>query len=286
MILIADGGSTKVDWCLIDKNGLVKQVFTKGANPFFRTTEDIAQELSTELLHIVEAYKIKKVYFFGAGCAFPEKNEVVEKAICNCFPNAQIKVDSDLLGAAIGLCGDKAGIACIIGTGSNSCFFDGAKIVDNVSPLGYVLGDEGSGAVLGRLFIGNCLKNQFGKGVKEKFFDYLGQSQAELMECIYRKPLANRYLASVSPFVKQNLSDPTVYQLVYTAFQDFFKKNVMQYDYKSNSVSITGSIAYHYQDVIKEVAKDLGIQLAIINQTPMGGLIEFYKNKVTKNIIV
>ena len=280
MILIADGGSTKVDWCLIDKNGLVKQIFTKGANPFFRTTEDIAQELSEDLFPLINQHPIDAVYFFGAGCAFPEKNEIVELALRKHLPNAKISVNSDLLGAAIGLCGNQSGIACIIGTGSNSCYFDGTSVQDNVSPLGYVLGDEGSGAVLGRLFIGNCLKNQFSKGVKERFFDFVGQSQAEIMENIYRKPLANKYLASVSPFIKQNLSDPAIYQLVYNAFSDFFKKNVMQYDYLNHIVSITGSIAYHYQDIIKEVAKDLNLKIGIVNQSPMNGLIEFYKQKV------
>lgn len=280
MILIADGGSTKVDWCLINKDGLVKQIFTKGANPFFRTTTEIAEELAIALVPQLAGYAINTIHFYGAGCAFPEKNAIIENALKKHFPNADITVGSDLLGAAIGLFANKAGIACIMGTGSNSCYYDGLKIVDNISPLGYVLGDEGSGAVLGRLFIGNCLKNQLTAGIKEKFFEFIGLSQAEMMDRIYKQPLPNRFLASVSPFINQNLSDKSVYHLVYNAFIDFFKKNVMQYDYRNNQVAITGSVAYYYKEVLLDVAKALDIKIHTINQSPMEGLVDYYKNLV------
>ena len=276
MILIADGGSTKVDWCLVDQGVLVKRVFLKGANPFFRTKEDISAEIHHALVPEVKNYKIDSIYFFGAGCAFPEKNEVIRAAIAENFDTDDIEVGSDLLGAAIGLCGNQSGIACILGTGSNSCFYDGDKIVENVSPLGFILGDEGSGAVLGKLFVGSCLKNQLTDGIKEDFFKFIGLTPAQILDRVYKQALPNKFLASISPFIKENISDKTVYNLVYNAFVDFFKKNVMQYDYEQDEVSFTGSVAYHFQDILFKVANDLNIKIGVITQSPMDGLIKHY----------
>lgn len=276
MILLADGGSTKVDWCLIDKGKLVKQVFTKGANPFFRTHEDISDELKIVLLPEINGYKVDSVHFFGAGCAFPDKNEIIRAAIADNINTKEIEVGSDLLAAARGLCGHDKGIACIIGTGSNSCFYDGTSIVDNVSPLGYVLGDEGSGAVIGRLFVGACLKNQLTKGLKEKFLEQFELTPQMILDKVYKQPLANRFLASLSPFLIQNIGDKTIYDLVAAAFKDFFVKNVMQYDYKNNEVHLTGSVAYHYRDILRKVADDLNIKIGTIEQSPITGLIKYY----------
>lgn len=276
MILLADGGSTKVDWCLIDKGKLVKQVFTKGANPFFRTHEDISDELKIVLLPEINGYKVDSVHFFGAGCAFPDKNEIIRAAIADNINTKEIEVGSDLLAAARGLCGHDKGIACIIGTGSNSCFYDGTSIVDNVSPLGYVLGDEGSGAVIGRLFVGACLKNQLTKGLKEKFLEQFELTPQMILDKVYKQPLANRFLASLSPFLIQNIGDKTIYDLVAAAFKDFFVKNVMQYDYKNNEVHLTGSVAYHYRDILRKVADDLNIKIGTIEQSPIAGLIKYY----------
>lgn len=276
MILLADGGSTKVDWSLIDKGQLVKRVFTKGANPFFRTSEEIAHELRETLVPELDGMDIYSVFFYGAGCATSEKIDVVKVAIESSLGKTPINVGSDLLGAAKGLCGTRPGIACILGTGSNSCFYDGTQIVENVSPLGYILGDEGSGAVLGRLFLGACLKNQFSEGVKETFLMETRITIPEILEKVYRERLPNRFLAKLTPFIKQHLDDKSIYDLVFTNFEDFFKRNVMQYDYKNHKIYFTGSIAYHFQDVLLKVAESLGIQVEKICQSPMSGLVEYY----------
>ncbi|MDR0844183.1 MAG: ATPase [Tannerella sp.] len=279
MILLADGGSTKVDWCLIDNRELKKQVFTQGANPFFRSREDISEELKKSLVPGLGDVEIESVHFFGAGCAFPEKNEIIRAAIADNLPAGTIEVDSDLLAAAKGLCGRKRGIACMIGTGSNSCYYDGEKIAASVSPLGYVLGDEGSGAVLGRLFLGACLKNQLTKGLKEKFMEESGLSLQVILDRVYRQPLANRFLADLSPFIVRNMGDESVYRLVYGSFKDFFVRNVMQYDYKNNDVHFTGSIAYHFADVLRDVATGLDIRIGAIEKSPMKGLISYYSKQ-------
>lgn len=276
MILLADGGSTKVDWRLVEGTKEIKQISTKGANPFFRSRENISEEIKKVINPVLNGHTIDSVHFFGAGCASPEKNKIVRDAIADNIKTSHIEVNSDLVAAAKGLCGTKKGIACILGTGSNSCFYDGEEIVENVSPLGYVLGDEGSGAVLGRLFLGACLKNQLTKGLKEKFLKEFDLTPAAILDMVYRQPLANRFLASLSPFLVENIHDKTVYDLVYNAFKDFFVKNVMQYDYKNNDVHFTGSVAYYYKDLVRKVGADLNIKVGIISQSPMEGLIKYY----------
>lgn len=278
MILLADGGSTKVDWCLVDRGELIKQIFTKGANPFFRTKEDISKEIGDVLMPQISTYNISAVHFFGAGCAFPEKNEIVRSAIADHLPTAIIEVGSDLLAAAKGLCGERPGIACIIGTGSNSCYYNGGEIIENVSPLGFILGDEGSGATIGRLFLGACLKNQLTPGLKEKFLKEFDLTQSDILDKVYKEPLPNRFLASLSPFLRENIQDKTIHNLVYNAFKDFFVKNIMQYDYKTNSVSFTGSIAYHYREILLEVASEMNISINKITKSPMDGLISYYSS--------
>lgn len=276
MILLADGGSTKIDWRLVDNGKQVKQVSTRGANPFFRSREDISAELEVALLPEIKDYPVNTVFFYGAGCTFPDKNEIVRSAIADHIPKATIEVTSDLLAAARGLCGTEKGIACILGTGSNSCYYDGSRIVHNVSPLGYVIGDEGSGAVLGKLFVGACLKNQLGEDIKERFLKYFDLTPADILDRVYKQPLANRFLAGFAPFIIQNIDDPMVESLVRNAFKDFFVKNVMQYNYQDNVVHLTGSIAHYYQDIICATATDLGLTIGTINQSPMEGLINYH----------
>ena len=182
-----------------------------------------------------------------------------------------------MLAAARGLCGHEAGIACIMGTGSNSCYYDGEKIIENVSPLGFILGDEGSGAVLGKLLVGNILKNQFTPELKEKFLSQFNLTPGEIIDRVYRKPFPNRFLASLSPFIAQNLQEPCVRQMVLGSFKDFFKRNVMQYDYSHNKVHFIGSVAHYYRDVLEEAANEMGIQMGTILQSPMKGLIAYHK---------
>ncbi|NDV47598.1 ATPase [Paludibacter sp. 221] len=279
MILVADSGSTKTDWCLVGKNGLVKKASLKGCNPFFRTKEDIRAELKEMLLPEIEGCQIEAIYFYGAGC-IAEKIEIVHSAISDIFPNAAIEVGTDLLGAAIGLKGNSAGIVAILGTGSNSCFYDGEGITDNVSPLGFILGDEGSGAALGKLFIGACLKNQLGEDIKNRFLERYGLDVPTILDRVYRQTMPNRFLAGFAPFIKENIETEGVHTLVYNAFSDYFKRNVMQYDYKQHPVSFTGSVAFHFQEILYQCASDLNIKIDKITQSPIQGLINYHTPKV------
>lgn len=279
MILLADGGSTKVDWRLVDGNKEIKRILTKGANPFLRTREDIGEELAAVLKPALDGYQIDAVYFFGAGCVSADKSRPLADAIADNVNTPRIEIESDLLAAARGLCGESSGIACILGTGSNSCFYDGKEIVQHVPSLGYVLGDEGSGSVLGKLFIGACLKGLLSKGIREKFLDEYELTYEAILEAVYKKPMANRFLASVSPFIAKNLHDQTIYDLVCGAFREFFVRNVMQYDYQNNEAHFTGSVAFHYEELLRKTGAELGVGTGAVTQSPMEGLIEYYAVK-------
>ena len=278
MILIADSGSTKTDWCVVEKGELVQQIFTKGTNPFFQSEEEISNEIATALLPELKTNEFDAVYFYGAGCGFPDKIAVVHRALTKHLNVAgNVEVATDMLAAARGLCGREAGIACIMGTGSNSCYYDGESIVANVSPLGFILGDEGSGACLGKLMVGDLLKNQMTPELKEKFLAQFNLTPADIIDRVYRKPFPNRFLASLSPFLAQNISDPCVHDLVLNSFKAFFKRNIMQYEnYQNLKVNLIGSVAYYYKEVLAEAAEAMGIQLGTIIQSPMEGLIKYH----------
>ena len=281
MILIADSGSTKTDWCLVEHGELLQQIFTKGTNPFFQTEEEISNEIATALLPQLKAGELDAVYFYGAGCAFPDKIETVRRAILRHLPvKDEVEVSTDMLAAARGLCGHAPGIACIMGTGSNSCYYDGQLIVQNVSPLGFILGDEGSGACLGKLLVGDILKNQMTPELKEKFLTQFNLTPADIIDHVYRKPFPNRFLASLSPFLAQNISEPCVHNLVLNSFKSFLKRNVMQYDYHYTPVHFIGSVAYYYKDVLAQAADEMGIRLGTILKSPMEGLIKYHQPAV------
>lgn len=277
MILIADSGSTKTDWCLVEHGEVLQQIFTKGTNPFFQSEEEISNEIAANLLPQLKTAETDAVYFYGAGCAFPDKIETVRRAILRHLQvKGEVEVSTDMLAAARGLCGHRAGIACIMGTGSNSCYYDGEKIVQNVSPLGFILGDEGSGACLGKLLVGDILKNQMTPELKEKFLSQFNLTAADIIDRVYRKPFPNRFLASLSPFLAQNLNEPCIHSLVLNSFKSFLKRNVMQYDYQNHEVHFIGSVAYYYKDVLAQATDEMGIRLGTILKSPMEGLIAYH----------
>lgn len=280
MILIADCGSTKIDWCVVENGEVKKQVFTSGINALLMTEEQIRETLANELAQEVAEFEIESVYYYGAGCLFEDICANVRRAIAANVPSAKtIEVHSDLVAAARALCGDREGIACILGTGSNSCFWDGEKIADNVSPLGYILGDEGSGAVLGKLLVGDVLKKQLPEELCEKFLKEYELDRQKIIESVYKKPAANRFLASLSPFLSKNIEEPAIHRLVLNAFKSFFVRNIENYkDYKNYAVSFVGSVAYYYREVLEEAAKAVDIKIGTVIKSPMEGLVKYHSN--------
>ena len=278
MILIADSGSTKTDWCMAEKGVAIKRIPTKGMTPFFQSEDEMVEEMKHSLLPELDGKRPEAVYFYGAGCAF-DKVEIVRRAI-SCVLSldmAAIEVNSDMLAAARSVCGHEAGIACILGTGSNSCFYNGKEIEANVSPLGFILGDEGSGAVLGKLFIGDLLKNQLPAGLKEKFLERYQLTPADIIDRVYRKPFPNRFLATLSPFISEHITIPEVRQLVKQSFKAFLVRNVMQYDYQHYAVGFNGSVAWYYRDILEEALSETGLKMGIIIKAPMEGLLKYHQ---------
>lgn len=277
MILIADSGSTKTDWCLVEQGVPPRQISTKGINPFFQSEEEISDEISRFLLPRIEAEVLDAVHFYGAGCVFPDQTDMMRRSIIRHLRvTGPVEVSTDMLAAARALCGHAPGIACILGTGSNSCYYDGERILDNVSPLGFILGDEGSGACMGKLLVGDILKNQTPPALKEKFLAQFSLTSADLIDRVYRQPFPNRFLASLSPFLAQNIDEPCLRSLVLDSFKSFLRRNVLQYDCRRRKVHLVGSIAFHYKELLAEAAQSTGIRLGTILRRPMERLITYH----------
>ena len=276
--LIADSGSTKTDWCLAEDGKILRQIKTDGINPVFLTDEELRNAME-DVARQLEDTRPEAIHFYGAGC-IPTQTERVRRALAHAFTSAgSVEAASDMLGAARGLCGHQAGIACILGTGSNSCSYDGKNMVANVSPLGFILGDEGSGAVLGKLLVGSLLKNQLAPGLKEEFLERYALTPADIIERVYRRPFPNRFLAGLSPFLAEHLEDEGIHRLVLDAFRDFLRRNVMQYDWRAHDVHFCGSIAYHYKKILADAAALEGIRIGQVVQSPMEGLVRYHSER-------
>lgn len=280
MILLADSGSTKTDWGLVENGKLVKRLRTSGMNPFQMSEEAITEEIKTHLVPELPGTVLDEVHFYGAGCT-KEKQPIVERALrANLTINGECEVASDMLGAARGICGHKPGIACILGTGSNSCSYDGKNLVKNVLPLGFILGDEGSGAVLGKLLVGDVLKNQMPEAITKRFFEKYKLTSAEIIDRVYRQPKPNTFLASFVPFLEENIDEPKIYNLVKESFRSFLRRNVMQYDgWQTLPIGFNGSIAKIYKKPLLEALEEEGMHLGRIIQAPMEAMVEYHVEK-------
>lgn len=277
MIIIADSGSTKTDWCTGNTQTDCRTVQTEGINPFHQSVDEISRIISSTLVpQLGDTGEVTAVYFYGAGC-IPEKADTVKQTLLQSFPQASVSVESDLSGAARALCGKSAGIACILGTGSNSCAYDGEKITAHVSPLGYILGDEGSGAVLGKRLASDCLKHQLPEDLCGEFLEEYRLTPAFILDKVYRQPQANRFLASFVPFLSTHKHRPEIHSLLISSFTAFFRRNVMQYpSYREVNVHFTGSVAYYFRDEVREAARALDIRTGIILKSPMEGLTDYH----------
>lgn len=274
MRLIADSGSTKTDWCV----GTDTRISTQGINPVHQEEATIRQILADELLpELSKDIVVSEVFFYGAGCTdvYQEKVEKALKEILQ-LSDDNIHVYSDLLASARALCGSEEGLVGILGTGSNSCLYDGKEIVRNIPPLGYILGDEGSGAVLGKLFLNAIFKGALSQDIKEAFLQSAGLTYSDVIQKVYRQPKANRFLASISAFIHQHLDDQNVRELVIGNFQQFIQKNILPYERPDLPFHSVGSIAYYYQEELKEACRREGITLGKVLKAPMEGLIAYH----------
>jgi len=279
MLLLADSGSTKTEWRTIGPDGQIGQAKTVGFNPYYEDTNRITQELRTTLLPQLRAEAVQNIYFYGAGCNSPTACRIVETALQAVFPNARtVEVGSDMLGAARAVCHRQPGIACILGTGSNACLYDGRVITQTGLSLGFWLGDEGSGGYLGKALVVRYLRGELAPDLLEKFSRrYPAVERLTVLDHAYKQPFPNRYFASFSKFLFDNRSHPQVYQLVYDAFALFMDTYVRKFpDHEQLPVHFVGSVAFYYSDILRQVANDKGIALRHILENPISGLTLYH----------
>jgi len=277
MILIADSGSTKTDWRVIGDDGKITQARTVGLNPFMTSHDKMVEVLKNELYPQLAA-NIREVYFYGAGCATDSSCAKVQNALALVFKGAEIEVDNDQLGAARALCGSEPGIACILGTGSNTCLYNGKQIIDNIPPLGYVLGDEGSGNHIGKELLNRYFRRELPTAISERLEKRFDVSKENVLDKVYHDPFANRYLAGFAKFVFQNLKDPYMTHMVYDVFAHFFNKTIARYEnYEQYKIHFTGSVAFYFGNLLRQVANDKGLRVFNILETPIAGLTLFHQ---------
>ena len=278
MILIADSGSTKTAWCLISGNQRVKDITTKGINPFYQTEEEIEAELKNTLCQEIGGEnKINSVYFYGAGCADSQINNKLAKTLQQVLKSDKAEVSSDMLGAARGIFKHQKGIACIMGTGSNSAYYDGNEIVKSIPAGGFIIGDEGSGAVLGKTLIADYIKNQMPENILAEFKKFYNGTYLDVVNHVYKQPFPNRWLANFTKFMYEKREDDYIHNMIVNSFTLFCNRNIKQFDsWKNTEVGFVGSIAYYFEKELKEAAQKCEITVSEIYQNPIEGLIEYH----------
>lgn len=277
MKLIADSGATKCEWCLL-YNGKKKKVITQGISPYFLTTVQIIELLQKELLpKLNKDILIKEVHFYGTGLNNNNNKKILNLALKKIFTKATISLNTDLLAAARALCGKEKGIACILGTGSNSCFYNGKKIISNSPGIGYVLGDEGSGAYLGKKIVQYYLYNTFDDELKNSFEKMFNTNPIEILEKVYKQPLANRYLASFAIFLAENRGHYMIENIIEDGLNDFFFTHLCKYrESWLLPINFIGSVAFGFKDILKELCHSYEFELGTILKKPMDGLIKYH----------
>ncbi len=280
MIIVADSGSSKIDWRLISQDGNISQASSAGFNPYYQPIGDLKKSIVESLVPVVTE-TVSKVFFYGTGVSSQKNQDVVRAQFQEFFHGAQVEIEWDLLAAARALCGREPGIACILGTGSNSCLYDGEKISGQVANLGWILADEGSGATIGKRFLFDYLRKRMPATLAEQFKARFPFTREEFLEKIYQGEKPSTFLATFSKFIFQHLKEPYCYKLVYDSFAEFYENNVMAYEgYENLKVHFVGSIGFYYSDLLRQVANDKGITVKNILETPIAGLTLYHQKDV------
>lgn len=282
MILIADSGSTRTRWCIIKKNNTTHLVETAGLNPYFTSTDEIRNIVSKEINPYIEFSAVKEIHFYGAGCKAYENSRLVSDALSELFTNADIEVNTDILGAARGMFQKEAGLACILGTGSNSCYYDGRFVTQKSPSLGYILGDEGSGADMGKRLLKAYLYGHFSPDLKTDFEKGHPYDLDIFLKLVYHKEHPNRFLASLSRFIHTHREDPMIKQIITDSLSEFYERHLLIYpEIKNLPVSFTGSIAFVFEDILRITGEKLGISISNVCKEPMDGLIRYHNPNFT-----
>ncbi|HTF82025.1 MAG TPA: hypothetical protein VL947_09880 [Cytophagales bacterium] len=283
MIAIADSGTTKTSWLFVDKVNNKKYEFKSvGFNPYYQSSESITSNILHGLIpHLsFKVDEVESIFLYGAGCELDFRREQVAVGLRKAFPNSKISVYHDLLAAARALFSDTAGIACISGTGSNTCYYDGEKIVKNVESLGLALGDEGSGGYKGKLLVRDYMRKQMPEHIKEAFEKKYTDRTPQIMDAVYTKEFPSRYLASYTVFLAEHIQDPYIRNIVHRSFTEMFQNCVTKYEnYKEVPLGYIGSIAFFFQEVLQQVAAEHGAKVSRIIRNPLEDLAEYHFKK-------
>lgn len=275
MKVIAESSSIRTEWVLCDGPVIIEQAITTGLNPYYQTRREMSRAIRLELPDVFFKRRWDHIYFYGSGCALPERRKLVETSIVAQF-KTPCTVETDILGAARGALRDKPGLVCLLRTGSNSCMYDGKNIVKNVNGLGFILGDEGSNAHIGKLFVSDVLKGITPREIARAFYERFHLSDHTLMDSVYDAKVPSQALAKYTFFLKEYINDPYVHQLVYDSFMSFFKRNVSAYEYSTYPISFVGTAATMFEDILREVAADFGATISNVALNTMNGLIEYH----------
>ncbi|WP_026464876.1 N-acetylglucosamine kinase [Adhaeribacter aquaticus] len=277
MIIIADGGSTKTSWCLITESNSKVYFNTEGYNPYFVDTSTVIASLQKNLPENLNKEEISEVYYYGAGCSTPENNETIAAAMRAVFVNSKVKVGHDLLAAARALLGVDAGFAAILGTGTNTCLYDGKDVTLNIDSLGYFLGDEGSGSFLGKRLLRDYMRGYLPEGMSKIFKETYELSNEDIFDHLYNRPLPNRFLASFSKFLYENNNFSYSREVVKESFATFFTNLVCHYpSYQEHTFNCVGSVAYNFRDVLEEVAQENNMEMGTIIRSPIDNLVYYH----------
>lgn len=278
MRLIADSGSTSTDWHLINSEGKIEEYHSIGLNPYFLSKSDIEKAVRDELLSAFDANEVDEVFFYGAGCSSNEKCDQVRDALSSVFTSANIEVNHDLLGAARAALGKSEGIVAILGTGSNSALYDGQKVVENIPSLGYVLGDEGSGAHMGKKLLKAHLSGKLDSTISEKLKSEYNLSRESVLDAIYTQARPNTYLASFAKFISENRENSQVDGIARTPINNFFERHICHYSgFENQTLGFVGSIAHYFSDIIRDISAEKGIELGKIVVKPIVELVEYHR---------
>lgn len=284
-ILIADSGSTKTEWCLIkgdQPESAPSRFYTDGLNPYYHTTESIRDVIRYAVKPNLGKYEIDHLYFYGAGCSLDEKKRIVLAGITEVFPSIGIEIKDDLLGAARALCGHSQGITCILGTGSNSCLFDGEQVVDNIPSLGFILGDEGSGGHLGKLLLHAYFYRDMPEELRLDMQKNYTMDRRLILDGVYHKPQSNRFVASFAHFTSVHKSHPFIKELIKSAFDSFLKASVFKYEnFKNTPIGFVGSVAFNHQDIMNDLLNQYGLKTLSFIKNPMETLIGYHQDAHT-----
>ena len=276
MILIAESGSTKTDWRLVHPNGEISSYSTIGFNPYYISETGVLEALKNSELTAINT-TVKQVFFYGAGCSTVENCLMLSNTLELVFENAKIEVSHDMLAAARATCGKGKGMVAILGTGSNSCLYDGNAISENVTSLGYLLGDYGSGAAIGKTFISAYLEKELPQEISEAFTATYQLSTADILNAVYKQALPNRFLAGFNRFVAQHINKPYIKQIVENSLEAFFEKNICKYSaYQQNKLHLVGSISFVYEDIIRQTAKKYNVEIGKIIKAPIDELVKYH----------